>query len=103
MNTTIYEHACEEIPQSTYDPAMDAPEPPTPRRKASIVTRRHALGNCHDLHGETRLYTGKYRFRDEILKYAAIGISYPTTIIPVNCDRKSAATMLRAIRKEVSC
>jgi hypothetical protein len=102
MNT-LYEHAYEEIPQSTYDPAMDAPEPPMPRRKAPFKTYRSAHGNCHDLNGETRLYTGKYRFRDEILKYAAIGISFPTTIIPVNCDRISAAKMLRAIRKELSC
>jgi hypothetical protein len=102
MNT-IYEHAVEELPPTTYDPAMDAPEPPTPRRKAPFNTRRHAYGNCHYLHGETRLYTGKYRFRDEIIKYAAIGISYPKNIIPVNCDRISAAKMLRAIRKELSC
>jgi len=102
MNT-LYEHAHEELPPSTYDPAMDAPEPPMPRRKASIVTRRYGCGNCYELTEKTCLYTGKYRFRDEIGKYAAIGISYPTTIIPINCDRKSAAKMLRAIRKELSC
>ena len=99
---TIYEHAYEEIPVSTYDPAMDA-EPPTPLRKAPFNTRRHTFGNCHDLHGETRLYTGKYRSSGTLYKYAAIGISYTKSIIPVNCDRISAAKMLRAIRKELSC
>ena len=102
MNT-IYEHAYEEIPVSTYDPAMDAPEPPTPRRKEPFKTRRHAYGNCHDLHGKTILYTGKYRSCGTLYKYAAIGIDYPRNIITVNCDRKSAAKMLRAIRKELSC
>ena len=100
MNTTIYEHAVEELPPTTYDPAMDAPEP---RRKAPFNTRRHAYGNCHDLHGKTSLYTGKYRSGSTLYKYAAIGINYPRNIITVVCDRKSAAKMLRAIRKELSC
>jgi hypothetical protein len=102
MNT-LYEHAVEELPPTTYDPAMDAPEPPTMRRKAPFKTRRNTFGNCHDLHGETRLYTGKYRSSGTLYKYAAIGISYPNDVVTVNCDRKSAAKMLRDIRKEVSC
>ena len=99
----IYEHAVEELPPTTYDPAMDAPESPTPRRKAPFNTRRYTFGRCHDLHGETRLYTGKYRSSGTLYKYAAIGISYTKNIATVNCDRKSAAEMLRAIRKELLC
>ena len=115
----FYESAIEpECPLPAYDPAMDEPEPPTPRRKPPfetlrtrhgqihtrhIETLRTHHGQIHTLHGETRLYTGCYESCGETYKWAAIGIKYARHESTVQCDRKSAAKMLRTIRKEGVC
>jgi hypothetical protein len=103
MNT-FYEPAIEpECPRLDYDPAMDEPEPPTPRRKLPFKTLRTQNGQIHTLHGETRLYTGCYTACEATYKWAAIGIKYARHEPAVSCDRKSAAKMLRTLRKEGVC
>lgn len=103
MNT-FYEPSTEtECPRAEYDPAMDEPEPPAPRRKPPFVTSRNEHGQIHTLHAETRLYTGYYTVCGEIRKYAAIGIKYARHEPTISCDRKSAAKMLRTLKKEGVC
>jgi hypothetical protein len=101
---SIYEHAHEPTPpRQSYDPAMDVPEPPAPRRKPPFETWRTANGQIHTINGETRLYTGCYTVNGRLDKYAAIGIKYAWNEPLVQCDRRSAAKMLRTIRKQRSC
>ena len=101
---SLYESTIEpECYLPDYDPAMDEPEPPTPRRKPPFQTLRTQHGQIHTLHGETRLYTGWYTSCGEILKYAAIGIKYACYEPTVQCDRRSTAKMLRTLRKEGVC
>jgi hypothetical protein len=105
MNT-FYEPAHEPIPpypDPDYDPAMDEPEPPAPRRKPPFETLRVHMGQVHTLNGQTRLYTGCYTFCGEIHKYAGIGIKYARHEPTISCDRKSAAKMLRTLRKGGVC
>ena len=73
------------------------------RRKPPFQTIRTHHGQIHTLHGQTRLYTGYYEACGEIHKWAAIGIKYARHRPTVNCDRKSAAKMLRTLRKEGVC
>jgi len=101
---SLYEHAHEPTPpRQSYDPAMDVPEPPTIRRKPPFETWRTQYGQIHSLHGETRLYTGCYLSAGRIQKYAAIGIKFARNEPSIQCDRRSAAKMLRKIRKEGAC
>lgn len=103
MNT-FYEPAMEpEYPLPDYDPAMDEPEPPAPRRQPPFQTIHTHHGQIHNLHGETRLYTGYYVAFGAIHKWAAIGIKYARSEPSVSCDRKSAGKMLRTLRKEGAC
>jgi hypothetical protein len=103
-NKMIYEPAIEpECPIPAYDPAMDEPEPPAPRRKPPFETLRVHIGQVHTLNGQTRLYTGRYTFCGEIHKYAGIGIKYARHEPIISCDRKSAAKMLRTLRKGGVC
>jgi len=105
MNT-FYESAHEPIPpypDPDYDPAMDEPEPPVTRRKPPFVTMRTQYGQVHALHNETRLYTGWYTVCGELKKYAGIGIKYARHEPTVQCDRRSAAQMLRTLRKGGVC
>ena len=76
---------------------------PHPRRKPPFKTLRTHHGQIHTLHGETRLYTGCYEACGETYKWAAIGIKYARHEPTVQCDRKSAAKMLRTIRTEGVC
>ena len=100
----FYESAIEpECPRPDYDPAIDEPEPPVTRRKPPFETLRTRHGQIHTLHGETRLYTGCYEACGETYKWAAIGIKYARYEPTVTCDRKSAAKMLRTIRKGGVC
>jgi len=100
----FYESAIEpECPRPNYDPAMDEPEPPVTRRKPPFVTHRSQYGQIHTLHNQTRLYTGWYTVREEIQKYAAIGIKYARHEPTISCDRKSAAQMLRTLRRGGVC
>jgi hypothetical protein len=100
----IYEPAIEpECPLPAYDPDMDIPEPPAPRRKPPFETYHSLYGQIHTLHAETRLYTGYYTVCGEIRKYAAIGIKYARHEPTISCDRKSAAKMLRTLRKGGVC
>lgn len=100
----FYEPAIEpECPLPAYDPAMDEPEPPAPRRKPPFKTLRTHHGQIHTLHSQTRLYTGYYTVCGQIYKWAGIGIKYARHEPTVQCDRKSAAKMLRTIRKEGVC
>lgn len=101
---SLYEPAYEPTPpRPDYDPAMDEPEPPAPRRKPPFETHRTQYGQIHALHGETRLYTGSYTVCGETQKYAAIAIKYARHEPALQCDRKSAAKMLRTIRREGIC
>ena len=101
---SLYESTIEpEEPRQDYDPAMDTPEPPAPRRKPPFVTHRSQYGQIHTLHSETRLYTGYYTVCGEIRKYAAIAIKYARHEPTISCDRKSAAKMLRTLRKGGVC
>jgi len=105
MNT-FYEHAYEPIPpypDPDYDPAMDEPEPPVTRRKPPFETHRSPYGQIHTLHSETRLYTGYFTVCGELQKYAGIGIKYARHEPTVLCDRRSAAKMLRKLRKGGVC
>jgi|LakMenE18May11ns_1017448.scaffolds.fasta_scaffold9722832_2 hypothetical protein len=100
----FYESAIEpECPRPAYDPDMDIPEPPAPRRKPPFETLHTQCGQVHTLHGETRLYTGWYTSCGEIKKYAAIGIKFPRREPSVECNRRSAARLLRSIRKGGVC
>ena len=101
---SLYEPAIEpECPRPEYDPAIDEPEPPVMRRKPPFKTLRTTVGQTHTLHKETRLYTGYYTVCGELHKYAAIGIKYNRHEPSVICDRKSAAKMLRTLRKGGVC
>jgi hypothetical protein len=101
---SLYEHAHEpECPRPDYDPAMDVPDPPAPRRKPPFETMRTQYGQVHTLHNETRLYTGCYTVCGEVKKYAGIGIKYARYEPTVQCDRRSAAQMLRILRKGGVC
>jgi hypothetical protein len=101
---SLYEHAHElNPPRLEYDPAMDAPEPSAMRRKPLFKTHYTQHGQIHVLHGETRLYTGYYTVAGRIGKYAAIGIKFARNEPSIQCDRKSAAKMLRTLRKAKSC
>jgi hypothetical protein len=101
---SLYEHAHElNPPRLKYDPAMDVPEPPTPRRKPPFKTHYTQHGQIHVLHGETRLYTGRYTVSGRTAKYAAIGIKYARDEPSIQCDRKSAAQMLRTLRNKNIC
>jgi hypothetical protein len=101
---SLYEHAHElNPPRLEYDPVMDAPEPPAMRRKPPFKTWRTQHGQIHTLHGETRLYTGCYTVNGRMDKYAAIGIKFARNELTVQCDRKSAAKMLRTLRKDGVC
>jgi len=101
---SLYEHAHEPTPPlQSYDPAMDVPEPPAIRRKPPFETWRTQHGQIHSLSGETRLYTGCYTVNGRLDKYAAIGIKFSRNEPLVQCDRRSAARMLRTLRKAKSC
>ena len=101
---SLYEHANEPTqPLPEYDPAMDIPEPPAMRRKPPFVTHHTQHGQIHVLHGETRLYTGRYTVSGRTAKYAAIGIKYARDEPSIECDRKSAAKMLRTLRNKNIC
>jgi hypothetical protein len=101
---SLYESTIEpECPRPDYDPAMDEPEPPAPRRKPPFVTHYTQHGQIHVLHGETRLYTGRYTVSGRTAKYAAIGIKYARDEPSIQCDRKSAAQMLRTLRNKNIC
>lgn len=101
---SLYEHAHEPAPpRPDYDPAMDEPEPPAPRRKPPFETLRIHHGQVHSLHSQTRLYTGYYTACGETYKWAGIGVKYARHEPTVTCDRKSAAKMLRTIRKGGVC
>jgi hypothetical protein len=101
---SLYESTIEpECPLPAYDPDMDIPEPPAPRRKPPFETMRTQYGQVHTLHNETRLYTGWYTVCGELKKYAGIGIKYARYEPTVQCDRRSAAQMLRILRKGGVC
>jgi hypothetical protein len=101
---SLYEHAHEPTrPLPEYDPAMDIPEPPTPRRKPPFKTHYTQYGQIHVLNGETCLYTGRYTVSGRTAKYAAIGIKFARKEPSIQCDRKSAAQMLRTLRKDGVC
>ncbi len=107
----IYEPVIEpECPRPEYDPDMDMPEPepdmeftPATRRRPPFHTLRTQYGQTHTLHGETRLYTGVYTVSGETLKYACIGIKYARHEPQIQCDRASAAKMLRTLRRGGVC
>jgi hypothetical protein len=82
---------------------MDILEPPAPRHKSPFETWRTMQGQIHTLHGETRLYTGCYTVNGGIRKYAAIGIKFARNEPTIQCDRRSAAKMLRTLRKGNVC
>lgn len=101
---SLYESTIEpECPRPEYDPAMDVPEPPAPRLKPSFDTWRNPNWQIHSLSGETRLYTGCYTVNGRLDKYAAIGIKFARNEPLIQCDRRSAAKMLRTLRKEGVC
>jgi len=97
---SLYEHAHEpECPRPEYDPAIDVPEPPAPRRKPPFVTTRNEHGQIHRLPGRN-IFTGKHPYG----KWASIEVISENYEPTITCDRKSVAYHLKHLRKKAkSC
>jgi hypothetical protein len=95
----FYESAIEpECPRPAYDPDMDIPEPPAPRRKPPFETVKTKRGMTHRFKSFT-VFTGYC----EGGKWAAITIQEPTWQPLVMCDRPNIAHLLRHNRKAKPC
>ena len=95
----FYESAIEpECPRPAYDPAMDEPEPPTPRRKPPFETVKTERGRTHRFKSFTT-FTGYC----EGGKWAAITIQEPTWQPLIMCDRRNIAHLIKFNRKGRSC
>lgn len=93
---SLYESAIEpECPRLDYDPAMDIPEPPSPRRNPPFVTSKNENGKIHRLPSRN-IYTGRHIFG----KWAGIDLPGEPYAPVIFCDRKSVAHHLRYIRNQ---
>jgi hypothetical protein len=92
----FYESAIEpECPLPDYDPAMDEPEPPTPRRKPPFKVTRYENGYTYRFDAFL-VSTGYHAYG----KYAAMS---PWDQPVVLCNRKCIANLLRHNRKAKPC
>jgi hypothetical protein len=99
---SLYEPAIEpECPLPAYDPAMDVPEPPAPRRKPPFETIKTERGRTHRFKSFSVL-TG-YCKGLEGLKYASISIAEPTWQPLLMCERKDIARLLQFNRRGGVC
>lgn len=93
---SLYEPAIEpECPRPEYDPAMDIPEPPAPRRKPPFVTSKNEHGKIHRLPSR-HIYTGRHEYG----KWAGIDLPGEDYAPIIFCDRKTVAAHLRYIRNQ---
>jgi hypothetical protein len=91
----FYESAIEpECPRPDYDPAMDEPEPPAPRRKPPFETTRNQHGQIHRL-PSGNAFTGKHAYG----KWACIDMKSDKYHPTITCDRRSLAAYLKHLRK----
>ena len=98
----IYEPAIEpECPLPAYDPDMDVPEPPAPRRKPPFETVKTERGRAYRFKSFT-VFTG-YCKGLAGAKYASLVVAEPETVPVIMCDRKDIARLLRLNRKAKSC
>ena len=92
----FYESAIEpECPRPDYDPAMDEPEPPAPRRKPPFKVTKHENGYTYRF-TEFLVCTGHHAFG----KYAGMTVWDQPVVL---CNRKSIADLLRHNRKAKPC
>jgi hypothetical protein len=98
----FYESAIEpECPRPDYDPAMDEPEPPAPRRKPPFETVKTERGRTHRFEHFT-VFTGYCKGIVEC-KYASIVFALPDGSPVVMCERKDIARLLQFNRKGGVC
>ena len=98
----FYESAIEpECPRPDYDPAMDEPEPPAPRRKPPFETVKTERGRAYRFKSFT-VFTGYCKGLAGV-KYASLVVAEPETVPVIMCDRKDIARLLRLNRKGKPC
>jgi hypothetical protein len=98
----FYESAIEpECPRPDYDPAMDEPEPPAPRRKPPFETVKTERGRTYRFKSFS-VFTG-YCKGLAGAKYASLFLAEPETVPVIMCDRKDIARLLRHNRKAKPC
>ena len=97
----FYESAIEpECPRPDYDPAIDEPEPPAPRRNPPFETGKTERGRTHRFKSFT-VFTGYCK--------GLAGVKYASLVPELNispvimCDRKDIARLLRLNRKGGVC
>jgi hypothetical protein len=69
-------------------------------KKINIIGVTHA-SNTYELSGQMRLYSGRFvSFNGEAVKYSTLSLKLPRSEPSVQCCRKEAASVLKAIRRE---
>lgn len=99
---SLYEHAHEpNPPRPDYDPAMDVPEPPAPRRKPPFETVKTERGRAYRFKSFT-VFAGYCKGLAGV-KYASLVVAEPVIAPVIMCDREDIARLLRLNRKGGSC
>jgi hypothetical protein len=97
----FYESAIEpECPRPAYDPDMDIPEPPAPRRKPPFETVKTERGRTHRFE-HCIVFTGYCKGLPGV-KYASLVPELNISPV-IMCDRKDIARLLQLNRKGGVC